>query len=214
MRFNILDILLPKETKFYTLLNQQVATFSEACRHFCAFTKNIQAMSEDEIKKQVEMLNDFEHRGDDKEHEIIDELDKTFITPLDREDIHTISLSIDRCLDMLRSIALKIETYKIRRMPANMIKFADLIVTMSVELENIVGNLDKKDRIMDLGRLIHRYENEADRLFHESLGELVSERNSPVEIIKFKELYERLERVTDSIDGIAKIIRGVRVKFG
>ena len=90
----------------------------------------------------------------------------------------------------------------------------DLIVTMAVELKNIVENLEKKDRIMDLGKLIHRYENEADRLFHESLGELVSESHSPVEIIKFKELYERLERLTDSIDTVGKVIRGIRVKFG
>ncbi len=214
MKFNLLDILLPKETKFYVYLNEQVAIFTEAAQYFNDFVKNVHNLSEEEIKKQTELINECENQGDKKEHLIIDELDKTFITPLDREDIHTITLNIDRCLDLLRSIMLKIETYKIRKMPVNIIKFSDLIVTMAVELKNIVENLEKKDRIMDLGKLIHRYENEADRLFHESLGELVSESHNPVEIIKFKELYERLERLTDSIDTVGKVIRGVRVKFG
>ena len=214
MKFNLLDILLPKETKFYVYLNEEVAIFTEAAKYFNDFVKNVHNLSEEEIKTQTELINECENRGDKKEHQIIDELDKTFITPLDREDIHTITLNIDRCLDLLRSIMLKIETYKIRKMPVNIIKFSDLIVTMAVELKNIVENLEKKDRIMDLGKLIHRYENEADRLFHESLGELVSESHNPVEIIKFKELYERLERLTDSIDTVGKVIRGVRVKFG
>ncbi|MFZ2656100.1 MAG: DUF47 family protein, partial [Victivallales bacterium] len=149
------------------------------------------------------------------EHHIIDELHKTFITPLDREDIHLIAINIDKSLDILNSIARKFEIYGVKKVPVNVCRFADVIVEISIELRNLFMALEKKENVNDIVRKMHELENKADTLFYTSVAELFSDnKHSPVDIIKFKEIYEHLESIVDSVDFIGKIVRGVAVKQG
>jgi predicted phosphate transport protein (TIGR00153 family) len=214
MRFSILDILLPRETKFYTLLCQQAYVLKEGCRAFAALVTAIDSLSEEDIKKRLHEINEIEQKGDNLEHQIIEELHKTFITPLDREDIHIIAINIDKCLDVLNSIAKKIEIYKIRTLPGNVSKFTDIIMEIVGEVENLMAGLKTKKNINATIGKMHALENKADYLFHMSVADLFSSENNPVYIIKFKEIYEHLEEIVDSIDFVGKLVRGVMVKVG
>jgi len=214
MKFNPLDLLLPRETKFFGYLNNQVDILIEGCKLFKNFTDNIQLLDDAEFKKRIAEIKAIEQKGDDAEHLIIDELHKTFITPLDREDIHTIAINIDKALDILNSITQKFEIYKIRSVPTNVSKFSDLILEISVELRTLMKTLEHKGDIMAQVAKLHALENTADHLFHWSMAELFSGHHDPMDVLKFKEVYEHLENITDAVDHVGKLVRGVMVKLG
>jgi len=213
MGFNLLDLLLPRETKFFTYMEQQVGFLEKGCLTFKELVGKIETLSEDAIKKELLVIKDCEQNGDVVERTIIEELNKTFITPIDREDIHTLAINVDRALDILNSISRKIEIYQIRHVPANVWKFADIIVKIAAEMNNAVRMLKTHKSIKDVADRMHELEIEADELFHESMAELFKEKD-PIHIIKFKEMYEHLENVVDAIDYVGKLIRGIKVKQG
>ncbi len=214
MGFNILDLLLPRETKFFTYMDQQVGFLVMSTSIFQELVVNIQSLSEDQIKSKVVKIKECETKGDEVEHQIINALNGTFITPLDREDIHLLALNIDRALDILNSISRKVEIYNIRQVPANVCKFADIIVKINKQMEISIKQLRKKDGVDAVVTLMHGLENEADELFHESMAELFRDKSNSIHIIKFKEVYEHLENVVDAIDYVGKLVRGIKVKQG
>ena len=214
MKFNLLDLLLPRETKFYDYMGEQTEIFIKGCHVFKNLVANIESLSKEAIHAELKKINDFEQQGDDVEHKIINELHKTFITPLDREDIHSIAINLDKSLDILNSISRKIEIYGIYKVPVNVIKFADVIVEIALELRTLFASLKSKENVTPIVIKMHALENKADSLFYASVAELFSEKNSSADIIKFKEVYEHLESIVDSVDYIGKIIRGITIKQG
>ena len=213
MGMNIFDLLLPRETKFFKYMEQQAGFLCKGCLTFKELVGKIETLSEDEIKKELLVIKDCESRGDEVERTIIEELNKTFITPIDREDIHTLAINVDRALDILNSISRKIEIYNIRKVPANVWKFSDIIVKISEQMVEVMHLLKTRKDIKDAATKMHTLENEADELFHVSMAELFNEKD-PIHIIKFKEVYEHLESVVDAIDYVGKLVRGIKVKQG
>jgi uncharacterized protein len=215
MSFNILDLLLPRETKFFTYMDQQAEFLDMGAVIFQELVVNIQSLSQEKIKEKLIKIKECETRGDEVEHQIINSLNKTFITPLDREDIHLLAYNIDRAMDILNSISRKVEIYNIREVPVNVCKFADIIVKINKQMGIAVKHLRKKDGVDEVVALMHELENEADELFHSSMAELFrGDKNHSVTIIKFKEFYEHLENVVDAIDYVGKLVRGIKVKQG
>lgn len=214
MGFNIFDFLLPRETKFFDHIIRHADCFYEASVTFKELVYHIEDLNSDDIKKKIMIINDYETKGDEIERLIIDELNKTFITPIDREDIHTLAINIDRAIDILTSITRKIEIYQIHKIPTNVCKFADIIFRMAEMLRTLVHELKGKKNIETIQQNMHKTENEADDLFHKCMAELFSNQHDPVDIIRFKEVYEHLESVIDSVDFIGKLVRGIIVKQG
>jgi len=214
MKFNPLDILLPRETKFYGYMREQADVFVAGCHTFKSLVANIENMSEEEIRKKLAEIKECEFRGDEVEHRIIDELHKTFITPIDREDIHSITINLDKALDILNSISQKIEIYGIRKVPSNVVKFADVINEIAAELRNLINSLEEKSQINRIIERMHSLENKGDYLFHLSMADLFHGDQNPIDVIKFKEVYEHLENIVDAVDYIGKLVRGVMVKLG
>jgi uncharacterized protein len=214
MKFNIFDLLLPRETKFYDFLREQVDVLIEAGKIFRNVSQNHDNMSEDEIKKEISRIKECEKKSDAVEVKIISALDQTFITPFDREDIHSMTINIDRALDTLTSLSYKIEIYQIKKFPISIYNFSEIIVEISEQLKILVTELEKKNNIDPIIKNMHELEHKADYLFYISAGELFKDYNDPIEIIKLKEVYEFLENVVDSIDYIGKIVRRVMIKQG
>ena len=214
MKLNLLDILLPRETKFFTYFSEQVGVLLEASKLFRNMVANLETLSEEELKNCLAEIKECELRGDVIEHKIIEELHQTFITPIDREDIHTMAINIDRALDILNSVSRKIEIYAIRQVPANVRRFAEIIVEISGEMAKLVVALRNRKDISGCTTHMHFLENKADDLFHQSMAELFRDNKNPIDIIRLKELYEHLESVVDCADYIGKLVRGVVVKQG
>jgi len=216
MRFSLIDLLLPRETKFFTLLDQMGDLLLTGTRTFRDLVAEIETLSDDEIRKRLYTIKDCEQRGDRLEAKILDELDGTFITPIDREDIQTMTIQIDKSLDILNSISRKVEMYNLRRVPVNICKFAEIIANISAIACELIHDLRAKKEVKVKVDAMHKLENQADDLFHISMAELFSgdDQYQTKEMTKFKEFYEHLETAVDSIDYFGKLVRGIRMKQG
>jgi len=214
MGFNLFDLLLPKEGKFFVLLHRQASLLAEAAQVFKAFLAQLEELSEDEVKKRLWLLKGIEMKADEIETTIIDELHKTFITPIDREDIHTLTAQIDNAIDGIDATARKIGIYHIKKASSRVCRFSDFIVEASAELQTLLGLLETKKVTFASIERIHQIENQADDLFYECMADLFAKEDNAVKIFKLKELYESLEAVVDSLDDVAKSIRGIVVKQG
>jgi len=212
MAIKILDLLLPREIAFFKYFNEQIDLFRSACESFKKLISEINSLSQDEIHNLVIDIKQYELDEDELERAIIDKLHHTFITPIDREDIHQLVISIGNSMDLLNDVAQKIEKYQISEITPNVVKFVGIITNMSKELHTLINSLHKKKDLMPSIKKIHFLENEADALVHMSMAELFKTDN-PIYIIKFKDIYEHLEAIVNSMDDIAKLIRGIIVKW-
>jgi uncharacterized protein Yka (UPF0111/DUF47 family) len=214
MQFRLFDLLLPRDTQFFHYMQQMADILIDAAVSFKEFIVNIEKMSETDIHYNLTKIKDCELKGDAVEAKIIDELHKTFITPIDREDIHSIAIGIDRGLDILNSIAQKIEVYNIRKFPPNVTSFSELILDIAREIKPLLKTLEKKKNVDKVVDKIHGIENKADYLFHLSMADLFGGAYSAVDIVRLKDIYEHMESCVDSLDYIGKQVRGVLVKMG
>jgi len=217
MGFKIIDLLLPRETKFFDYLEELGAHILNSSTAFRDLVVQIEGLSDEEIKKRLYAIRDYEVKGDVVEMTIIDELSRCFITPLDREDIHLLAINMDKPLDVLKGISRKMEIYHIHHMPLNACKFADIIVSIAKLQYELICDLRTKQKVKKKLEAMHRLENQADELFQDSLAELFGKNGNEcptIDTIKAKELYEMLEAVVDSIDYIGKLVRGIKIKHG
>ena len=214
MKFSLMDLLLPRETRFFDDFDRQVDTLIEAARIFKNMVTVLDTLSVEEIHARVAEVSACEHRGDAIELEIITALDDTFITPIDREDIHAMAVRIDQSLDILNSCSRRLQMYNIHAVPENVCKFAEIIVQISIEMSSLIDGLRNHEEVHAVSQRMHQLENEADALFYASMAELFDGKHDPVTIMKLKEIYEQLEAIVDSADHIGKTVRGIAVKMG
>lgn len=206
--------LIPRETKFFDMLSEQVSVITKAVDFF---KKNIiekEDISEENIKK----IKDFEHECDTICHEIIDKLNETFITPIDREDIHKLANEIDDVMDLINVVANRLNIYNIRNIKGTYLSefindIAESINAMNMAIKNL-NELKKTRRILEYCIEINRLENSGDSLREKAIKELFEKEKDPVNIIKWKEIYEVAETVLDASERVAKTIEEVIVKNG
>jgi predicted phosphate transport protein (TIGR00153 family) len=211
MEWRLFDLLLPREVAFFRYLNQQMDLLYRACESFKGLIAQIGNMSHEEIRHYTAYIKEYESKEDEFEREIILQLNKTFITPLDRGDIHDIVLGLGHSMDLLNNVAQKLDKYLVTEVPENLAKFVDIMVRVADELKRLIGSLEKRKDLQSSIDKIHQLEVEADTLTHASMAELFQVKD-PIYIIKFKDIYEHLEDLINSMDDIAKLIRGISLK--
>jgi len=145
-------------------------------------------------------------------HDIIRMLNQTFITPFDREDIHSLSSALDDVLDFVNAAAIRMTLYRISNVPPAAADLAQLIVTQAEELSKAVSVLEENQKVLDHCVEVNRLENEADRVSRKAIAELFEHENDPIQLIKLKELYEVLETATDKAEDAANVLETVALK--
>jgi predicted phosphate transport protein (TIGR00153 family) len=213
----ILDLLLPREVEFFKMMNQQADKLVQCAQMFDEFIAQIGGMSEYEVANALKKIREVESAGDEIERNIIEKLHHSFITPIDREDIHAIVTGVDNAIDAMNGTARKIEIYGLRAIPPSINRLSKIILEGSVDIQTLIRSLAKKNQVEKANLLIkrvHDLEKEADIIFHERMAELFKNEKDAGKMIMEKEIYERLEGTTDLLDHIAKIVRGVAVKHG
>jgi uncharacterized protein Yka (UPF0111/DUF47 family) len=201
---------LPHEFSFFNLFDKQVNIAVDAAAYF----KELVAGGNID-EKALQRMHDIEHEGDNVAHEIISRLDKTFITPFDREDIHTLTMELDNVIDMIDTIVSRMKVYKLTGIDKNMIKFAE-VIGQSVQAVVIVikGLRDKKHlkAVTDACVEINRLENVGDSLRDDVLAELFETAKDPIMVIKLKEIYQDSETVLDICEDLAHVVNSVLIK--
>ena len=195
-----------KKDVFIETLVQSADNLLAACRLFQEEVHNL-----GEVEAYAERIKILEDKGDEYTHTIIHALNKTFITPLEREDILGIALKLDDVVDGIEAIADRLELYKITRADDYMRLFAQMIVNSAEEIVTAMNLLAQK-KMQQMERHIYRInelENEADQLLRECLMTLFEEHHDPIYIIKKKEIFEMLEGVTDACEDVANILEAL-----
>jgi predicted phosphate transport protein (TIGR00153 family) len=163
----------------------------------------------------LRILDDQEHIGDSITHEVIELLHRTFLTPIDREDIHRLVNTLDDVMDSIHATGNRLSLYRLKRVPAEVTKLGDTLLRSTEEMSRMIAALaNLKDAKAIQARCIEiaRLENEADETFNEVLRDLYHNDYPPQEIIQVKELIENLERTTDCCKDVAVIVQGIVLK--
>ncbi len=217
MRFNLLDLLFPRETKFYDLFNDHAARLIAAAkklRELVDVLNSGEGASRETIRAAVASVNEIERAADKVEAKLNDAIEESFITPFDREDIHLIGSVVDNCVDAMKALTHKIDNYAITRLPPRCLDFAELIVDGSMCIAEAFKGMEKKSSITTTVKSIGEIERKGDFLFSICIGDLFKGGQDPIEVIKAKEIYEGLEDTLNKIDGAGKVLRRVMIKQG
>jgi|SRR5688572_10181965 len=201
--------LVPREVRFFDLFEQQSQHIIRAGQLLHDLVHNFA-----DARAKAHAVKEVEHQGDLITHEIVRKLNTTFITPLDREDIHDLATRLDDVLDFIEAAAERLVVYRIKEPTSPSRAMAEVIVQMTHSMDRAIKCL----RTMDPGFHEHavevnRLENTADNLLRDSLAALFEEQADPIEVIKWKEIYETMETVTDRCEDVVNVIEGIILKM-
>ena len=208
----ILHWLMPKEEKFFEMLAEQSENALDAAKQLKDFINDYHKLEKSERKARAQSIKKLEHKGDDLSHGMMDKLNKTFVTPIDKEDIHQMTVLIDDLVDLIDAVALRLVLLGIERIDDYINRLAGIILEAVGEVNKHVADLRKLKYSKDHYVRIHTLENEADDVYHEALSQLFHYYKNSIDIIKYKEIYELLEKVTDKCEDITHVIEAVVVK--
>jgi predicted phosphate transport protein (TIGR00153 family) len=200
--------LIPKEEKFFAMFREMSANIIEGAQLLKDMLDNFSDPAGSQRK-----IKEIEHKGDTITHEIIKKLNKSFITPFDREDIYALSSALDDILDLIDACAQRIMMYNVEKTTPESKELAFLILKSCQTIDKIVGLLGGKlEPISAYCIEVNALENEADRVCREAISRLFDEEKDPIQLIKWKEIYETLETTTDKCEDAANILESVVVK--
>jgi len=200
--------LIPKEEKFFQMFQEMGDIIVEGA-------KELKKMLDDytDPAASQKAIKDIEHRGDHQTHDIIKKLNTSFITPFDREDIYALAAALDDILDLIDGSAQRFVMYNVEATTPEARELAFLILH-GAEIINralhVIGG--KLEPIAEYCVQINAMENEADRVCREAVSRLFDEEKDPIQLIKWKEIYETLEKATDKCEDAANILESVVVK--
>ena len=205
---------MPKEPKFVRLLTEMAEISSETSKIMAECVKNTDTVKDIEYAKQIKA---WEKKGDKTLITIFDELNTTFITPFDREDIHDLANCLDDVTDYLNSCAKKIVIYRQKQLPASAETIAVLIESASKMIIDAVRGLSsiKKNAkdVRQICRELHDIENKVDDIYEEFLTNLFANEQDVKEIVKLKSIMRELERAANAIENVGKIIKTIIIKY-
>jgi predicted phosphate transport protein (TIGR00153 family) len=200
--------LLPREDEYFALLSQMTEKIQDGSN---ALVEMLQDKHEN-FETYTKRIKDTEHECDELTHKVTVKLNKSFITPFDREDIFTLSVALDDVMDYIDAGARAIVMYDIREINDHAKHLAKVIQSLAIEINAAVSMLSKPDGMNQNIVEIHRLENEADDVYFRAIGELFHKEIDPLTLIKWKELYEILENATDRCESVANIVEGIILK--
>ncbi|MCI0706910.1 MAG: DUF47 family protein [Ignavibacteriae bacterium] len=204
--------LLPRDTRFFTLLEDSV----QNTLHAAEILKDLSSRkNEKERARLVDQIKDLEHRGDEITHTIFSELNGTFVTPFDREDIHHLTSALDDILDHIDGSAGRFTLYKIKKCPRQMVELIEVLYNSIAELKKAVAmlrHMHENEEMKQLFLKVHQYENDGDTIFEQAIADLFEKEKNPIQVIKLKEIYVGLETATDKCEDAANVIEGILIK--
>jgi uncharacterized protein len=209
---SLIKWFMPKEERFHDLFGRDTQTLLKSARLFADIARS---GSVDERRIKTIELKAIEREGDDLTRQIFEALNSTFITPLDREDIRSIASDLDDILDHLESVAQYLVIFELAESPEGLRQFADILVKMTEEIDKVMGlvwDLSNERHIAASIVRISDLENQGDALYSTLIAELFRHGGSPVEILKWKEVFEGLEEACDSCKDFAHVLGNVVIK--
>lgn len=204
--------LLPKDTVFFDLFEKLSAHVVSTAEHLRRLARSFP-----ETSGHIQLIRQEEHEADELAHAALDRLDRTFITPFDREDIHMLVGGLDDIVDTVDALAKRFPLYHVAAMEPAFLTQTDVLVEAAVALSDAVHRLRKSRKLSELSdRLIeiHRLENVGDDQNHAAVSNLFSGATDPLTVMKWKELYDLVEAAIDGCEDVGNTLERIVLKNG
>ena len=201
--------LIPREEKFFT----DFQALADELKHGARLLEEMLAPERPAWEKADE-IKEVEHKCDQLTHDIIQRLNRTFVTPLDREDIFNLARSLDDVMDAIDAAGSLVRLYRLDSVRVGARELARIVTASTDQVRLAVGAMQEHKGLMPHAIEVNRLENEADRVHHQAVSKLFEEERDPLTIIKWKEMFDFLEDASDRCEDVANVIEGVMVKHG
>jgi uncharacterized protein len=202
--------LLPRDEKFFDLFTSVALLSVDAAK------LQLELLRSDPLRRPaiVDAIKRLEHEADEITHEVVTRLDRVFITPLDREDIHMLASRLDDVMDLIDGAAHRVEMYHAGAAPPGAILLAEVVVRATQALLVAVQSLEKnKNRIvLDACEQVKRLEEEGDSVYHEWVAKLFDGSPDPLVVMKWKEIYDTLENTLDHMEDVGNVLESISIK--
>jgi uncharacterized protein len=199
--------LIPREEKFF----DDFVALAEQIRRGARLLEEMLAPARP-IWDKADEIKEVEHKCDFLTHEVIQRLHRTFVTPLDREDIHSMARSLDDVMDAIDASASIIRLYQIEQVRADARELGRIIADSAEQVVKAMKALERRKGVAEPAVEINRLENEADRAHQVAVRRLFEEEHDPIVIMKWKEILDFLEEATDRCEDVANVLEGIVVK--
>jgi uncharacterized protein len=199
---------LPREDQYFSFFSQMTSYIFDASK----LLVEMLADGRQQYDQFAQRIKSIEHACDELTHTVSTQLNKTFITPFDREDIYLLSSALDDIVDLIDDAARTMVMFDVRESSPHARRFADVIHRMSVQLHEIVSALAKPVGLTPRLVEMHRLENEGDDIYHAAIAELFRQESDPLTVLKWKDIYEKLEATVDRCENVANIIESMIIK--
>jgi len=200
--------LLPRDEEFFDLFVAVATRNKEAAQHL----RDLFDAPPERRTPHVEAIKRLEHEADQVTHEVVNRLDRTFITPLDREDIHQLASDLDDVMDAIDGTARRAQIFRLGLARPGVKQLAEVIQRMVAVLAEGVSRLKKGDDVMRFCVEAKQLEEEGDAIYHDALGQLFDKERDALEVIKWKEIYDNLEQTLDQGEDVANVLESITLK--
>jgi predicted phosphate transport protein (TIGR00153 family) len=201
--------LIPRQEQFFDDFVRLSLQIQQGAR-----TLKVMLATEPPDMAQAQAIKDIEHVCDGQTRSIIDRLNRTFVTPLDREDIHALASHLDDVMDAIDATAAVIRLYKITVVRPGARRLVEIIIESVERIVQALAAFERRDSVLELAAQIKQLEHEADRCHQDAIVELFDSERDPITVIKWKEIFDFLEAATDRCEDVANLLEGVVVKHG
>ncbi|HVM75121.1 MAG TPA: DUF47 domain-containing protein [Candidatus Saccharimonadales bacterium] len=202
-----LQRFMPHDGDFFELFQRQAENVVTGAKAFQQMLEHYTGVPE-----QVQSIKAIEHNGDEITHQIFRKLNQTFITPFDREDIHELCSTMDDVIDLIDAAASRFVLYRVPEPRAGSLELVKVLAAATVELNEAIHAMQAPDKALHRVIEINRLENESDRICRTLIARLFEEEKNPVEIIKWKEIFEVIETAVDKCEDVSNVIESVILK--
>jgi hypothetical protein len=200
--------LLPKEDKYFDMFNSMASQVTESARLLQKLFSDF-----DNRSAYADKIKEVEHSCDLLTHDIVKKLNQTFITPIDREDIHALASGLDDIVDEIEYTAKRVILYRVEQPTEHARKMTDVLVRIVASLEKAVNSLESNsEQVLKECVTIHGLENEGDTYHHDAIDELFAKEINPITLLKMKELYAKMERTIDRCEDVSNVLEAIVLK--
>ncbi|HEV8232923.1 MAG TPA: DUF47 family protein [Thermoanaerobaculia bacterium] len=199
--------VLPRDEKYFDRFNEMAQRIHESALILDRFFKN-----EAPVTTVADQIKRLEHECDEISHEILHGIDRTFITPIDREDIHRLAVRLDDVIDLIDGTVRRLAIYNISEPTPAGRRLSEIIVQITQELVEAVADLKKQKGVIEHCIRMKKFENEGDVAYQEAVGSLFRQPLPPIEVIKWKDVYEEMEGCIDQCEAVAHVLESVVLK--
>jgi uncharacterized protein len=210
---DVLALLFPREKKFYRMIEEQVALVGLAVDDFEDLVNRYDTLNPKQRAKYAPLISKKEKQDDILYTRMVGELKSTFITPMDREDIHQLVATFDTIIDTIELLTLKLSAYDIRKMDMYMKEQVKLLSLAYKHIQNTILSLRKESEVERICIAVRKIEQEADTVYMRALKNLFTNDTKVIDIIKLQDIYGSLERMIDQLNEAAVIIENLSVKY-